>query len=114
MKQIAVAFLLMLTVLLVGCGTPNVKYSDLRPATIATVSGDTVTVQLGGDVMNSACYPRPKARVEGRTAYITAHRTMREQSREFVVRLPVSASSQPVSVVWVDPDGNQVAVPIAK
>src|ERR1044071_5859418 len=50
MKQIAVAFLLMLTVLLVGCGAPNVKYSDLRPATTATVSGDSVTVQLGGDV----------------------------------------------------------------
>jgi len=39
---------------------------------------------------------------------------MRKQSREFVVRLPVSVSSQPVVVVWVDPDGSRVTVPIAK
>jgi len=114
MKQIAVAFLLMLTVLLTGCATPDVKYSDLQPAITATVLGDTVTVHLGSDVMNSACYPRPKARVEGRTVYIGAHRTLREKSRQFVVRLPASAGSQPVSVVWVDPDGSRIAVPITK
>jgi len=54
MKQIAVAFLLMLTVLLTGCATPDVKYSDLQPAITATVLGDTVTVHLGSDLMNSA------------------------------------------------------------
>jgi len=114
MKQIAVLFLLILTVLLAGCATPNVKYSDLQPATTATASGDTVTVHLGSDLMNSACYPRPKARVEGRTVYISAHRTLREQGREFVVRLAESSASEPVSVVWVDPNGGRVAVPITK
>src|SRR5437660_10695640 len=114
MNQFAFFFPLMLTVLLAGCATPNVKDSDLQPATTATVSGDTVTVHIGSDLMNSACYPRPKARVEGKTVYIGAHRTLGEQSREFVVRLTTSANSQPVSVVWVDPDGRRVAVPLTK
>jgi hypothetical protein len=114
MKRIAFHFPLMLTLVLAGCATSDVKYSDLQPATTATVSGDTVTVHLGSDLMNSACYPRPKVRVEGMTVYIGAHRTLREQSREFVVRLAASAGSQPVSVVWVDPDGSRVAVPITK
>jgi len=114
MNRAAAVLLLAFAVVLAGCATPDVKYSDLQPATKSTVSGDTVTVHLGSDLMNSACYPQPKARVEGRTVYIAAHRTLREQSREFVVRLPASASSQPISVVWVDPDGSRVAVPITK
>jgi hypothetical protein len=46
--------------------------------------------------------------------YVVGYRTMREQSREFVVHLPASVSSQTVSVVWVDPDGSHVTVPITK
>jgi len=114
MSRAATILLPLLAVFLAGCATPDVKYSDLQPATTATVSGDTVTVHLGSDLMNSACYPQPKARVEGRTVYIGAHRTLREQSREFVVRLPAATNAHPVSVVWVDPDGKRVAVPIAK
>jgi hypothetical protein len=114
MNRITAMFLLILTGLLVGCATPDVKYSDLKPTTTASVSGDTITVHLGSDVMNSACYSRPKARVEGRTVYICAYRTLREQSREFVVRLPTASSSPAVSVVWVDPDGSRAAVPITK
>jgi hypothetical protein len=114
MNRIATAFVLTLTVLLAGCATPNVKYSDLQPPTTATVSGDAVTIHLGSDLMNSACFPRPKARVEGRTVYVGAHRSLREQSREFVVQLSASATAQPVSVVWVDPDGSRVVVPLSK
>jgi hypothetical protein len=114
MNRIAAFFLLALTVLLAGCTTPDVKYSDLQPATTATVVGDTVTVHLGSDLKASACWTRPKARVEGRTVYVVGYRTMREQSRDFAVRLPASSGSQPVSVVWVDSDGSRVAVPITK
>jgi hypothetical protein len=114
MRRTAVSFALLLIVFLAGCAAPDVKYADLQPATTATVAGGTVTVHLGSDLKASACWTRPKARVEGRTAYIVGYRTMREQSREFVVRLPEASSSQPVSVVWVDPDGSRVAVPITK
>lgn len=113
-KQIAVILLLPLTMVLAGCSSPDVRYSDLQPAPTATVSGGTVTVHLGSDLMNSACYPRPKARVEGRTVYVVAYRSLREQSREFVVPLPGPPAGQPVSVVWVDPDGRRVAVPLRK
>ena len=114
MRRTAPAFLLLLTLLLGGCAAPDVKYANLQPATTATVVGDTVTVHLGSDLKASACWTRPKARVEGRTVYIVGYRTMREQSREFAIRLPPATNAQPVSVVWVDPDGSRVTVPITK
>ena len=114
MDRIATILLLGLTVFLTGCVKPDVKYSDLSPATTATVSGDTVTIHLGSDLTASACWTRPKARVEGQTVYIVGYRTLREQSREFTVRLPASVSSQTVTVVWVDPEGSKVSVPITK
>ena len=103
-----------ISVVLTGCATPNVKYSDLRPPTTATASGDTITVHVGSDLMNSACFTRTKARAERQTVYIVGYRTLREQSREFVVRLPASVNAQSVAVLWVDPDGSHVSVPIVK
>jgi len=114
MNRFPTIFFLAISVLLTGCATPNVKYSDLRPPTTATVSGDTITVHIGSDLMNSACFTQTKARAEGQTIYIVGYRTLREQSREFVVRLPGSVSSPAATVLWVDPDGSHVSVPIIK
>lgn len=110
MRQ-AGAILVVWVAFLSGCAAPNVKYSDLQPATTATVSGDTVTIPVGGDVMNSACYPRPKVRVENGTVYVVAYRSLREQSREFAVRLPASVNSRKITVVWRNPDKSQVTIP---
>lgn len=114
MSRTAAILLSLLTVFLAGCAKPDVKYSDLRPATTATVASNTVTIHLGSDLIASACWTSPKARVEGRTVYIVGYRTMREQSRTFVVRLPASVGAEPLSVVWVEPDGSRVTVPVTK
>jgi hypothetical protein len=113
-NRIAAALLLALTGLLAGCAPPDVKYSDLQPPTCATVVGDTVTVHLGNDLHNSACWTTPKARVEDRIVYVVGFRTMREKSRDFVVRLPASTNPGPAQVFWVNPDGSQIAVPITR
>jgi hypothetical protein len=114
MNRFTTILLLSVSVFLMGCAAPNVKYSDLSPATTASVSGGTVTVHLGSDLMNSAYFTRAKARVEGQTVCIAGYHTLREQSRDFAVRLPASTSPQPVSVFWLDPDGSRVPVPIKK
>jgi len=114
MNRFVTILLLSLSVFLTGCAKPDVKYSDLSPATTATVSGDTVTIHLGSNLMASACWTRPKVRVDGQTVYVAGYRTVKERSREFVVHLPASAVSQSVSVVWIDPDGSRVTVPIKK
>jgi len=114
MNPFVAIFLLSVGVLLTGCATPNVKYSDLRPPTTATLSGETITVHIGSDLMNSACFTRPKAKIERQTVFIVGYRTLREQSRDFQIHLPASMSSQSVAVVWVDPDGSRVPVPISK
>jgi hypothetical protein len=114
MNRLVAILILTVSVLLTGCATPDVKYSDLRPPTTATVSGDAITVHIGSDLTNSACFTRPQARVKGQTVFIVGYRTLRKQSRDFVVRLPASVSSHAVAVVWVDPDGSRVPVPITK
>lgn len=114
LNLIVAPLLVAMTVLLAGCAKPDVKYSDLQPATTASVAGDAITVHLGSDLTASACWTKPNARVEGRTVYVAGYRTMREQSRNFVVQLPASRNSQSVSVFWVNPDGSRVAVPVTK
>lgn len=112
MKHLPIILLLSFIVFLTGCSKPDVKYSDLSPATTATVSGDTVTIHLGSNLMASACWTIPKSRVEGQTVYVVGYRTLREQCREFEIRLPAGLHS--VTVVWIDPDGSHVTVPITK
>ena len=114
MSRTTTLLLPLLTVFLASCAAPDVKYADLQPATTATVASNIVTIHLGSDLMASACWTRPKARVEGGTVYVVGYRTCESSSREFVVRLPATTNAQPVSVVWVDPDGKRVAVPITK
>ena len=115
MIRSAATLLLINAVFLISCGAaPDVKYSDLHPPAKATISGDTLVVHIGSDLANSACFTMPKARVEGHTVFISGYRTLRKQSRDFSVRLPASTSSQPVAVIWIDPDGKHISVPIAK
>ncbi len=114
MRYFAIILLLSLSVFLSGCAKPDVKYSDLKPASTATVSGGTVTIHLGSDLVASACWTKPKSRIDGQTVYVVGYRTMREQSREFVVQLPASVTAAAVSVVWIDPDGSKVSVPTTK
>lgn len=92
----------------------EVKYSDLSPETTATVSGDAVTVHLGRDLTASACWTMPRANIYGETVYVVGCRTLRQQNREFVVRLPALISSQSVRVVWIDPNGSHNPVRIKK
>src|SRR5260370_24689293 len=88
MNRFITILLLSVSLFLTGCSTPDVKYSDLQPATTATTSGHTVIIHPGSDLTASACWTRPKARFEGQTVYLVGYRTMRQQSREFVVKLP--------------------------
>jgi hypothetical protein len=114
MNRFTAILFLSLSVLLSGCANPDVKYSDLRPASTATISGNTVTLHLGSNLNASACWTRPKAKIEGQTIYVVGYSTLREQNREFAIRLPASVSAQPVAVVWINPDGSRVSVPNTK
>jgi hypothetical protein len=102
-----------LCLLLTGCATPDVKYSDLSPATTGTLSSATLTIHLGSDMMASACWTIPKARIDGQTVCVVGYRTLREQSREFVVQLPASVRPESLRVVWVNPDGSHTSIPVA-
>lgn len=114
MKRLCPFVLAGLCLLLNGCASPDVKYSDLRPATTATIAGDEVIIHVGSDLIASACWTRPKVKVVGRTVYVVGYRTIREQRRDFTTRISPSPNSEAPSVIWVDPDGSKVPVPLEK
>jgi hypothetical protein len=114
MNRAIMVLLVSLSVFLTGCATPDVKFSDLSPTT-ATVSNNAVTIHLGSDNLCSECWIRPKAKVVDQTVYVVGYRTFfHERSREFVVKLRAAVDWRSVSVVWADPDGSHVPIPITK
>ncbi|HXC97835.1 MAG TPA: hypothetical protein VN048_00750 [Verrucomicrobiae bacterium] len=113
MNRAIMVLLVSLSVFLTGCATPDVKFSDMSPTT-ATVSNNAVTIHLGSDNLCSECWIRPKAKVEGQAVYVVGYRTLCEHSHELVVKLPATVDSQSVTVIWADPDGTHVPVPVTK
>jgi hypothetical protein len=113
MNRASMILLVSLSVFLTGCATPDVKFSEMSTTT-ATISNNAVTIHLGYDNLCSECSIRPKAKVKGQVVYVTGHRTLFEHSRELVVKLPASFNAQSMSVIWVDPDGTHVPVPVTK
>ena len=114
MKIFAAVLLLALSATLVGCSSSQIAFMDISPTPTATISRDTVTVHIGSDMRDSACFVRPKAKIEGQTICLVGHRTLREQSREFAVKLPASMSPKSVTVVWRNPDESRVSIPITR
>src|SRR5215831_7908618 len=51
MNRFALILILGLSIVLTGCHSPEVRFTDMRPRPTAGVSGDKVTVQLGGDIV---------------------------------------------------------------
>ena len=118
MKRIEFILLLALSVCLTGCHKEGVKYSDISIAPTATVSNGVVTVLLQGSYLGSNTWVQAKSKFDGQTLCVSGYRTKSEpdsgMEHVHVVKLPASVSSQLVTVVWVDPDGNRVPVPTTK
>jgi hypothetical protein len=111
MNKFASASLLILGIFLTGCAA-NVKYTDMSPPTTATIGEHRVTVHLGSDLSNPAPYVRPSKKVVEGTIYVSGRRSKRVQNRELVVRLRKSITSQSIVVVWVQPDGGLIPLPL--
>lgn len=111
---IAIQFLI-ISLFLVGCQGPQVAFRDMDPKPTASVSDHTLTVHLGiiTNIPVSEVWIGHKAKIVDHTVSVTGYQSFyHEQSSEFAVRLP--AGLQSVTVVWVDPDGSHVTVPITK
>ena len=99
---------------LTGCHSPEIKFNDIRPTPTATIASNNVIVHLGGDYLNSALWVHPKFRVKDQTVYVFGYHTLKEMSREYVIKLPASANSKTITVVWLNPDGSHITIPITK
>ena len=93
---------------------PDVKYSDLAPATTATIHRNKIVLHLGSDTENSACYTKVKTKITGKTISVTGHRTLLKQSREVEVPLIGSADAGKITIEWINPNGSITIVPIKK
>ncbi len=89
----------------------------MDPKPTASVSGEKLTVHLGviTNIPSSNVWIGHKAKVAGHTVSITGFQSFnREQNREFAVTLPLSVNPQTLLVIWIDPDGSHVTVPITR
>jgi hypothetical protein len=114
MNRFATILILGLSVALSGCRSPEVRFTDMRPRPTGAVSGDRLTLHLGGDYYDSSTYVCPKFKFEGQTICVSGYRTLRQQKSDFEVQLPAAVNPQAVTVVWIDPDGSRMPVPITK
>jgi hypothetical protein len=102
---------------LVGCRSPEVAFTDMDPRPAASIAGRLLTVRIGVDtnIPSSEVWVRVKAQVKDSTVCLAGYPSYyREESRVYSVPLPVSANSEALAVVWVNPDGSRVAVPVTK
>ena len=117
MRRFFVFHFLIVGIFLVGCRGPQVAFRDMDPKPTASVAGRTLTVHLGviTNLPVSEVWIGHKARISGHTVSITGYQSVyHEQTREFAVRLPDSVTSQFVTVIWNDPNGSRVPVPITE
>jgi hypothetical protein len=94
-----------------GCHR-RVRLKDMGSPPTATVTGHTVTIHFGNTMFSSTPWIHPMAEIQGQTVYLFGYRTSREQNPKCVVSLPASVNPQSVSVVWRDPDGSKLRIPM--
>jgi hypothetical protein len=99
---------------LVGCQSPDAAFKDMSPTPTAILSDDWLTVHLGADTKNSSGWVRPNATLKDRTVYVNGYHTRQFTSRELSLPLSVPAQSEGLRVVWVNPDGSAVPVPLTQ
>ncbi|HEV2330018.1 MAG TPA: hypothetical protein VGY56_14650 [Verrucomicrobiae bacterium] len=79
----------------------------------ASVTDHTVTIHLSNYLADRPpTWIHPKAEVQGQTIYLYGYRTSQVQKSTYIVRLPASVNPQSVSVIWIDPDGSQLRIPM--
>lgn len=95
-----------------SCTSSRLKYDVLSPATFATIARDTATIHLGSNLTASACWTHVKSRLDGNTLAIWGYPTLHQTSQSLVIKLPPAVNPRSVSIVWINPDGHRVTIPI--
>lgn len=95
-----------------ACTIPQVRYSDMNPYAYATASGAGLAVHLGVNQAEKAGWVVTNTKVEGQVVYLRGYRTYTQESRDVQVALPAGVDARSVSVIWVDPNGKFIPVPV--
>jgi hypothetical protein len=115
MKRLPMIVMLGLGAVLAGCSSTTrslVNFTDVRPGPAATITDDQVQIVFGNDIAAPACWIHPDSRTEGDTIYVYGHHSPDWATHECLVKAPSSTNSQNLKVVWVNPDGSHVPVPM--
>jgi hypothetical protein len=111
--------LLLITFVMLGCMShPGVGFDSYTPTPIASVTGNTVTIQIGRP-MFSYGYTRIHSRLVGNQLRIYGSITPREpkaasyeESLRHTVQLPPGIHPESLQIIWLNPGGANVPVPI--
>ncbi len=116
MKRLPIFLVIGLGAMLAGCSSTTtkslVKFTDVRPGPAATITNDHIQIVFGNDIAAPTCWIHPDSRTEGNTVYFYGHHSPDWATHEYLVKAPSSTNSQDVKVVWVNPDGSHVPVPV--
>jgi hypothetical protein len=111
-KHFFTIMILSMMILLAGCDRSDVKYTDLTPGTMASVSGENMIIHLGSYRKASDRWTSIKTKIDGQKIYVYGYLTAQKQGSEFILKLPASVNPESVSVVWINPDGTHVTIRI--
>jgi len=115
MKMSPMIVMLGLGTVLAGCSSTTrslVNYTDVRPGPAATITDDHIQIVFGNDIAAPTCWIHPDSRTEGGTVYVYGQHSPDWATHEYLVKVPSLVNSQNVKVVWVNPDGSHVPVPV--
>jgi hypothetical protein len=116
MKRLPMIVMLGLGAVLTGCSSTSnssqVKFTDVRPGPAATITDDHIQIVFGNDIAAPTCWIHPDTRTEGGTVYVYGYHNPDWATHECLVKVPSLVNSQDVKVVWINPDGSHVPVPM--
>ena len=114
MKKIIYVIMAGVLILLAGCEDTGVRYSDLCPAPVAIISGDSLIVSVGSLRKAKDSWARVEMKTEGEKICLYGSRVSQKQNSDFTFKLPASVNPQTVPVVWVNPGGTKVSIRVSR
>ncbi len=116
MKKTIALTLAVSSIFLAGCHKAGVQFADLRNAPVVTVTNDVVTIHFQGVYLGAETWAAIKSSVENTTLCVSGSKTSSEpdMDHDYTVKLTSAVNPQSLNVVWLNPDGSRVPIPLAK
>ncbi len=100
--------------LLTGCHKTGVSFTELHSVPTVSIANNLVTIHFKGVYLGSHTWAQMKSHLEGQTLCVSGYKTTSEpeEDHDYDISLPATAGGQPLTVVWVNPDGSRMPLTV--